>query len=371
MKTLGIDASNIKTGGGFTHLKELLTFAEPKRFGFNKVIVYGGAHIKKLPQRDWLDLKVIPSLEKASLLKEMLWRIQELPDLAKSECDLLFAPGGIFFSKKIKYVSMSQNMLIWENKERDRLDPLIRIKLRLIQFFQKRSFKHATGIIYISNYAKNFIQQSYPTIKNKPSVKIYHGVSNRFRKRPTQIDLQEKNKISILYISHLNHYKFQWNVVDAVKKVRIDYNLNLHLDLVGGAKPAVLQKMKKQLKVSDDFVTYHGVVPYNTIEKFYHGADLFVFASTCENMPNILIEAMSSGLPLACSNYGPMPEILRDGGVYFDPEVIDEIANSIATLINNPTKTKTLADKAFNYSNEYEWRESADKTFKFFQECLT
>ena len=49
-------------------------------------------------------------------------------------------------------------------------------------------------------------------------------------------------------------------------------------------------------------------------------AHLFVFASSCENMPNTLVEAMASGLPIACSDRGPMPEILRDGGTYFDPE---------------------------------------------------
>ena len=29
---------------------------------------------------------------------------------------------------------------------------------------------------------------------------------------------------------------------------------------------------------------------------------------------------MASGLPIACSNYGSMKEILQDGGEYFDPE---------------------------------------------------
>ena len=35
-------------------------------------------------------------------------------------------------------------------------------------------------------------------------------------------------------------------------------------------------------------------------------------------MPNTLVEAMASGLPIACSDRGPMPEVLGDGGVLFD-----------------------------------------------------
>lgn len=367
---LGIDASNIKAGGGFTHLKELLTFAEPEKFGFKKVIIYGGIQINKLPRKGWLELRVIPALEKASLLKEMLWRIRELPNLAKRECDLLFAPGGIFFSKEVKYISMSQNMLIWEKKERDRFELADRLKLRFMKFLQKKSFKNAKGIIYISDYAKGYIQNNYTDIKNKTCARIYHGINNRFRKAPKLIDFSKQAEISILYISMLHHYKFQWNVIEAVRQLREKTNLNLHLNLVGGAKPIVFEKMKVQLAQSKDFVTYHGVVPYESIESFYHDSDIFVFASTCENMPNILIEAMSSGLPIASSNYGPMPEILQDGGVYFDPDKTAEITGAIHELISKPEQTRRMMQKAFDYSKEYQWSDSADQTFSFFKDCL-
>lgn len=40
---LGIDASNIRTGGGVTHLIELLRAAKPQEHGFDEVIVWGGS----------------------------------------------------------------------------------------------------------------------------------------------------------------------------------------------------------------------------------------------------------------------------------------------------------------------------------------
>ena len=39
---LGIDASNIRAGGGVTHLQNLLQFAVPEKVGIKKVIVWGG-----------------------------------------------------------------------------------------------------------------------------------------------------------------------------------------------------------------------------------------------------------------------------------------------------------------------------------------
>jgi glycosyltransferase involved in cell wall biosynthesis len=51
-------------------------------------------------------------------------------------------------------------------------------------------------------------------------------------------------------------------------------------------------------------------------------------------MPNILLEAMAAGLPIACSNRGPMPEVLGTAGLYFNPENPAEIACAIRTVID-------------------------------------
>ena len=67
------------------------------------------------------------------------------------------------------------------------------------------------------------------------------------------------------------------------------------------------------------------MIPYHELHSEYKDADLGVFASSCENLPIILIEKMASGLPIACSNKGPMPEVLGSAGVYFDPENSYEI----------------------------------------------
>src|SRR3990172_9480943 len=52
---VGIDASNLRAGGGVTHLVELLRAADPHAHGFEQVIVWGGAAmLSKIEDRDWL-----------------------------------------------------------------------------------------------------------------------------------------------------------------------------------------------------------------------------------------------------------------------------------------------------------------------------
>ncbi len=74
--------------------------------------------------------------------------------------------------------------------------------------------------------------------------------------------------------------------------------------------------------------------------------DHFVFASSCENMPNTLVEAIAAGLPLACSRRGPMHEILGDTGLYFDPESHLSIAEAIRRLIDDPLLRDESASRA-------------------------
>jgi glycosyltransferase involved in cell wall biosynthesis len=87
-------------------------------------------------------------------------------------------------------------------------------------------------------------------------------------------------------------------------------------------------------------------------------------------MPNTLLEGMSSGLPIACSDRGPMPEILKDAGVYFNPENIDSIVETIEYLINNQQMRKQLGNAAKLYSENYSWSKCGSETIKYLIEIL-
>ena len=62
---LGIDASNIRAGGGITHLQKILEYAEPEINNISQVMVWGGRiPLDQLPQKSWLDLRNISVLNK-------------------------------------------------------------------------------------------------------------------------------------------------------------------------------------------------------------------------------------------------------------------------------------------------------------------
>ena len=87
-------------------------------------------------------------------------------------------------------------------------------------------------------------------------------------------------------------------------------------------------------------------------------------------MPNILIEAMAVGIPIACSNYGPMPEFLKDAGEYYDPLDINSIVKAIEKLIINPDLRLQYAFKAHKYSQQYSWKKCTDETIDYLHQLV-
>lgn len=372
MRRVGIDASNLRVGGGVTHLVELLRAAVPKVYGFDQVIVWGGAAtLNRIEDRDWLRKEHDPLLDRA-LHFRVYWQRFKLAKLARAAgCDVLFVPGGSDASGFKPMVAMSRNMLPFEWRELVRYGwSWMALKMLLLRWRQSRTFRRANGLVFLTEYAKNGVMRVLKNVEGAIAT-IPHGIGDLFFHKPrTQRALEGYSRdqpFRILYVSIVEVYKHQWCVAEAVATLR-ESGLPVRLDLVGPAYPPALRRLTKTLHQIDParlFVKYLGSVAHSELNTQYAQADLCIFASSCENMPNILLEGMASGLPIACSNRGPMPEVLGDSGVYFDPEHPDEIAKAIRTLIDSPKLRQEKARTAFERAQQFSWSRCADTTFEF------
>lgn len=372
LKILGIDASNIRSGGGITHLVELLRVADPRVHGFKKIIIWAPKHtLQKIFDRFWLIKKYDSALDGNNFTK-FLWLYNRLGPIAKSEkCDLLFVPGGSVITNFTPVVTMSRNLLPFELREllRFRFSPTT-LRLLLLRSQQSRSVRKANGVIYLTRYALNTVNK-VARPKGIKSIIIPHGIEHKFLQKPRhQLPISEYNNqkpFRIIYVSVINRYKHQREVFEAVSELS-SQGFPVALTLIGPAYNPSLVELKKTIKKNDPegkIVQYLGEITYDKLHKYYEKADLCVFASSCENMPNILLEGMASGLPIACSDRGPMPEILNNGGVYFDPDDIDSISKSIKKLVLHPMLREKLAWESFNLSQKYSWERCAESTFNF------
>lgn len=369
---LGIDASNIRGGGGVTHLAELLQAADPFAHGCSQVIVWSGhATLSQIEDRPWLVKAHQPLLDK-SLPYRTFWQRFRLRRLARSAgCDVLFAPGGAYANDFHPTITMSQNLLPFEWRELKRFSRTwMALKLLLLRITQAQSFHRADGLIFLTRYARDIVMRVTKSLADNITI-IPHGIDERFASPPREQLAMScytmDHPFRVLYVSIIDLYKHQWHVAKAVAQLRAN-GFPVVIDLVGPAYPPALARLKKTLKQVDpagECVRYVGAVPHQTLHTQYAQADLCLFASSCENMPNILLEGMASGLPIACSNRGPMPEMLGDAGVYFDPENVQDIARALRDLIVSPELRSRMAGASFARSQAYSWKRCAGETFGF------
>jgi len=369
---LGIDAANLRAGGGVTHLAEILRAAQPQAHGFAQVIVWAGREtLAQLDEQSWL-LKAPQALLNKALPYRVFWQRFRLAALARAAgCDVLFAPGGSIGGDFRPVVTMSRNLLPFEWPELRRYGvSWLTLKWLLLRAVQARAFQRADGVIFLTRHARNVVMQALPVAIERTAI-IPHGIAGRFLRRPrAQAPMEQYSgtrPFRILYVSIVDLYKHQWHVVEAVDMLRAA-GMPVVLELIGGAYSRALKRLNKvraRVDPHGQLVQYAGRVPYRELHARYGAADLCVFASSCENMPNILLEAMASGLPIACSNRGPMPEVLGDAGVYFDPEDARDIARALRELLDSAELRARLAQAAFQRVQIYSWSRCADETLSF------
>jgi glycosyltransferase involved in cell wall biosynthesis len=369
---VGIDASRNRSGGAEAYLIGILTEGDPVKHGIREVHVWGPSLLlNAIPDYQWLVKHSPPELEQ-SLIKQLLWQAMQQAREAKAVgCDILFTTDASTLCRFKPMVVLSQDMLSYEPGVMRHFGlGKQRLRLILILLLQNWAFRLADGVIFLTHYAATVIQQSCGTLKRVAY--IPHGVGSDFKqiKQSQPWPPDGKREIRCLYVSNAAMYKHQWEVVRAIEYLR-KRGYNLTLTLIGGGSGRAQRLLDAQIVASDpqrEFVRQLDFVPQKELPEYLAHADLFVFASSCENMPITLIEAMAVGMPIACSNRGPMPEVLGDGGVYFDPKDADSIAEAIEQIIQSSELRLSIAHRANILSQQYNWKRCADETLAFVAE---
>jgi hypothetical protein len=195
MKVLGIEAVNIRNGGGLNHLMNFLSESSLTN-SFIKIIVFTNSQTKaKLSHINNITIVTKSAFD----LPYFLYVFYQLKffknDLKNFKCDLVFVPGSIFFID-FPNVLMPQNMLPFEKTELRRFDFLGRLKLSLIGIAQKFSLKKANGVIFLSEYALKKISIYSPSSRK---IIIPHGIEEPKNKCIINSKFTPKNPMKLLY----------------------------------------------------------------------------------------------------------------------------------------------------------------------------
>ena len=368
--TVLIDALSARQGGGQTYLANLLDHlpADPP-----STIYVLAPDTLQLPGDNPRIRRVPARRSLQNPFARAVWqRLQMPPLLSRLKADILFCPGGIIGSRVprgCKTVTMFRNMIPFSETHAWRYRPgYMRIRNSLLRRAFLHSMLRADLVIFLSNHGKATIETHLGT-RLQNCVTIPHGLARRFRDSSISLSAAFRTirpaGAYLLYASTLDYYKAQVEVVRAYALLKDRRITKEKLLLVGPEYPEYGKLVRREIADLGlcDSVFLTGAVPHSEMPGLYRNAVINIFASECENCPNILIEALASGRPVLSSHHPPMPEFGGDGALYFDPRSPSDLAEKLATVLGNPLRMKELAARAEKRSRLYDWESCAQKTW--------
>ncbi len=174
----------------------------------------------------------------------------------------------------------------------------------------------------------------------------------------------------LLYVGNAYPHKNLERLLRAFKIV-LKRKPDLCLVLVGKID-YFYKKLRKKVEESglENKVVFTSRVSNKELKQLYQNGLVYVFPSLSEGFGLPGLEAMKQGLPVVCSNQGPLPEIYEQAAVYFDPKNIEEMAEAVLRVIIDRNLREDLKRVGQNQIKKYSWQRCAQETLKVYKNLL-
>jgi glycosyltransferase involved in cell wall biosynthesis len=127
---------------------------------------------------------------------------------------------------------------------------------------------------------------------------------------------------------------------------------------VRGKRPdAILHIVGQDRVPPTEGVINHGYMSdRNRIVTLMNEAHVFVLPSLVDRFGITLVEAMATGTPCVCSDYGAMPEIIGDAGLVAPAGDDELLADALLKILSDASLAKTLGSRGRKrYEDIYNW----------------
>ena len=182
-------------------------------------------------------------------------------------------------------------------------------------------------------------------------------VANDGRLR-AELEIQTECQI-MLAVGRLHRQKGFDLLIDAVSRIR-NTDENLHLAIVGeGPERAALEAMVATRRCQNE-VTLLGY--RRDLPELMAGADLFVLSSRWEGMPNVVMQAMLSGIPVVAANVEGIEDLIvhEQSGLIVEKNNPEHLANALVRMLKDKELCQRLAGNAQTViENQFTWEAAA------------
>lgn len=224
--------------------------------------------------------------------------------------------------------------------------------------------RYLTSQARIPSFLQMVLKLSFAVVtvsRNLLSVlKSNHNVTGNFYVVPNVVDTdlfipdtsKKNEKMQFLHVSSMKEeQKNISGIIRAVKKVS-ETRKDFHFTFVGEYQEHQV-KLMADLGLTD-IITYKGVLSYREVAATMKKADVLVLFSNLENLPCVMLEAFSCGIPVISTNVGGIREWLDETrGILIPRGDESALAKAMINMMDHkgqyqPEILHTLAVKQFS-----------------------
>lgn len=241
--------------------------------------------------------------------------------------------------------------LIWGN-----------LNLRLVEI----SLKTANHILAVNHTEKDFLINKLCIPESKISI-IYRALPDYFRHLPPH---NKPAQFSILYVSTWLNRKGVKYLVEALEKLNKTH-LNFSVTLVGVKIEENV--IRKQLSLSlNTKVKIIDSIANSQLPEIYQNHSVFVFPSLYEGFPNVVTEAMATGLPIITTTAGAAKELISDkvNGIVIPYQDSEAIYQALIYAYENPNIMANYGNNSQKFINQLNFDQVYQQRIEIYQNLL-
>lgn len=239
----------------------------------------------------------------------------------------------------------------------------------------KFGLREADHVITVSDFSKREIMEHYG-VPEKDITTVHNGFSPDayYPLKEKNAGILKKYKITTPYILFVGRLELKKNLpkfIIAFRELKKKYNIP-HKLVLAGAPGYRYEDIEANIYESGlkDEVVEPGYVPQEHMNELMNMADLFVLPSYYEGFGIPLLEAMSAGTAVACSDIPALREVGGGGAVFFNPDSTHDMAEKIFNLISDNEKKQALIKKGKTNIKRFSWDKCAQETWQIIaKEC--
>lgn len=121
------------------------------------------------------------------------------------------------------------------------------------------------------------------------------------------------------------------------------------------------------------YVEFKGMVTRQELYKLYSDAILFLFPTTAEVQPTVLMEALAFGLPVIASTIEPIADVVsqKEGSaILIDPYDVNGIAAAIIRLLQDSPLRQSMSQRAQELAQSLSYEHIAAQTLALYKELV-